>query len=157
MQLWTAFLLGFVGSLHCAGMCGPLVLLTPHVGRGRAGFVVSRLAYHAGRLTVYAAIGAGMGLAGHTFTIAGLQRWVALAAGLALLLGLLLAHKWKLNAPAWRIVVWLKTTFAVLSSGERTLRSSSSARSMGFSPAGSSTPPRPELPRLQPRSEVFNS
>ena len=114
MQLWTAFLLGFVGSLHCAGMCGPLVLLTPHVGRGRAGFVVSRLAYHAGRLTVYAAIGAGMGLAGHTFTIAGLQRWVALAAGLALLLGLLLAHKWKLNAPAWRIVVWLKTTFAVL-------------------------------------------
>ena len=114
MQLWTAFLLGFVGSLHCAGMCGPLVLLTPHVGKSTAGFIASRLVYHAGRLAVYGAIGAAMGLAGHTFTMAGLQRWVALAAGLGLILGLLIAARCNLKAPAWRTVVWLKTTFAVL-------------------------------------------
>jgi len=114
MHLWTAFLLGFVGSLHCAAMCGPLVLLTPHVGRSTAGFVGSRLLYHAGRVTIYGVIGAIMGAAGQAFAFAGLQRWVAMAAGLALLLGLFLAARCKLNAPAWRAVVWLKTTFAVL-------------------------------------------
>ena len=114
MHLWTAFLLGFVGSLHCAAMCGPLVLFTPHVGRSTAGFVGSRLLYHAGRVTIYGVIGAIMGAAGQAFAFAGLQRWVAMAAGLALLLGLFLAARCKLNAPAWRAVVRLKTAFAVL-------------------------------------------
>ncbi len=29
MELWTAFILGLVGSLHCAAMCGPLALALP--------------------------------------------------------------------------------------------------------------------------------
>jgi len=114
MQLWPAFLLGFAGSLHCAAMCGPLLLLTPHVGRSTAGFVGSRMLYHAGRLSMYGGIGAIMGTVGQTFAIAGLQRWVSLAAGLALLLGLLFAARCKFNASAWRFVTWLKAAFAAL-------------------------------------------
>jgi uncharacterized protein len=113
MQLWTAFLLGFVGSLHCAAMCGPLLLLTPHVGRSTAGFVGSRMLYHAGRLSMYGGVGAIMGAVGQTFAIAGLQRWVSFAAGLALLLGLFFAAC-KFKASAWRFVTWLKTAFAAL-------------------------------------------
>ena len=37
MDLWTAFLLGLVGSLHCAGMCGPLALALPAAGNTTPG------------------------------------------------------------------------------------------------------------------------
>ena len=45
MQIWTAFLLGFAGSAHCAGMCGPLALALPAGGDGRSAFVAGALGY----------------------------------------------------------------------------------------------------------------
>ena len=33
-MLWTALMLGFVGSLHCAGMCGPLAMAVPIAAEG---------------------------------------------------------------------------------------------------------------------------
>ena len=39
MDLWTAFLLGLVGSLHCAGMCGPLALALPAAGNTTPAYV----------------------------------------------------------------------------------------------------------------------
>ena len=50
MELWTAFLLGLVGSAHCAGMCGPLALALPATGNTRGTFLAGRLLYNAGRL-----------------------------------------------------------------------------------------------------------
>lgn len=50
-MIWTAFILGLAGSMHCAGMCGPLALALPHPGRGMAGFVAGRLFYQVGRIT----------------------------------------------------------------------------------------------------------
>src|ERR1051326_1425160 len=44
MDLWTAFVLGLVGSLHCAGMCGPLALALPVTGRTIASHLLGRLA-----------------------------------------------------------------------------------------------------------------
>ncbi len=52
-----AFLAGLVGSPHCIGMCGPFVLAC---GRGPAGAA----AYHSGRLTTYAVLGALAGAFG---------------------------------------------------------------------------------------------
>ena len=46
MELWMAFLLGFAGSAHCAGMCGPLALALPPTGNTRALFLAGRLAYN---------------------------------------------------------------------------------------------------------------
>ena len=43
MELWTAFMLGLVGSLHCAGMCGPLAIALPVAG-------ATPMAYLAGRM-----------------------------------------------------------------------------------------------------------
>jgi uncharacterized protein len=54
--LEVALVTGLVGSLHCAAMCGPLAVAGSAGGRG--------LAYFAGRLTSYAAVGAVMGLLG---------------------------------------------------------------------------------------------
>lgn len=59
-DLLPLFLLGFLGTAHCLGMCGPLVLSLP----GRGGRLATHLAYHAGRILTYgalAALAAGLG------------------------------------------------------------------------------------------------
>ena len=114
MELWTAFLLGLLGSLHCAGMCGPLVLALPGTAGGRASWLVGRLAYNAGRIATYTVLGAGFGLIGHTVTIAGWQRWLSLGAGLTLLIALIASSRFALGAPAIATVGWLKSAFAAL-------------------------------------------
>jgi uncharacterized protein len=49
-----ALLMGFTGSLHCAGMCGPIMLVMPFQRFSGAGKVASVMLYHFGRLTSYA-------------------------------------------------------------------------------------------------------
>lgn len=90
MELWTAFLLGFAGSLHCAGMCGPLMLALPRGGGGPVALAFGRLACNAGRLVTYAGLGVVFGLVGRSLALAGVQRWVSIALGAAILLGVLL-------------------------------------------------------------------
>ncbi len=92
----VAFATGLVGSFgHCAGMCGPLVgsfaLAAAPLGTRRA--LAGQLAYHAGRITTYAAVGGAMGLTGSFVNVAGrlagAQQAVAVLAGaLMVLLGL---------------------------------------------------------------------
>jgi sulfite exporter TauE/SafE len=92
----AAFVTGLLGSFgHCLAMCGPLVgSLALAAGPGGARrSLAGQLAYHAGRITTYGAIGAAMGLTGSFVNVAGrlagVQQAVALAAGaLMVLLGL---------------------------------------------------------------------
>ena len=114
MALWTAFLLGLVGSLHCAGMCGPLALALPGVGRDRFSFLLGRAAYQAGRLFTYATIGVCFGLAGHALSLAGFQRWLSLTAGAVVLLGLVAASRLGVGTRFARGVSWIKRPFARL-------------------------------------------
>jgi len=81
--------MGFAGSLHCAGMCGPLVLAMP-VAPGKFGsHLAGKIAYNAGRIVTYATLGLLFGLFGQFLGLAGLQRWISIAAGGAILLSLL--------------------------------------------------------------------
>jgi sulfite exporter TauE/SafE len=113
-MLWTAFLLGLAGSLHCAGMCGPLALTLPHPGGGATGFVASRLAYNCGRIATYSVLGVIFGLLGKSLVLVGVQRWVSLGAGLLILAGLLLSARAGVHAPVIRVVNWLKAGFGNL-------------------------------------------
>ena len=61
LDCWTAFLLGLVGSLHCAGMCGPLALALPAAGNTPAAYVLGRVAYNAGRIVTYCLLGICLG------------------------------------------------------------------------------------------------
>jgi sulfite exporter TauE/SafE len=114
MELWTAFLLGLVGSAHCAGMCGPLALALPPTGRTRGSFLAGRLAYNLGRILTYAALGAVFGLLGQGFAVAGLQRWVSLAAGAVILIGLLATSRFLSGLPVAHGVNWLKAALGKL-------------------------------------------
>jgi sulfite exporter TauE/SafE len=80
-------------------MCGPLVLLTPVAGPSPQAHIASRLLYHAGRLSAYACIGILFGLIGESLVFVGLQRWLSIAVGMALIIALLFSaqHKSRLN------------------------------------------------------------
>jgi sulfite exporter TauE/SafE len=47
-------MMGFAGSLHCAGMCGPIVLIMPFQQYKGAEKIVALSLYHFGRISVYA-------------------------------------------------------------------------------------------------------
>ncbi len=49
-----ALLMGFTGSLHCAGMCGPIVWVMPFQAFGGVKKAVAIGAYHMARISVYA-------------------------------------------------------------------------------------------------------
>lgn len=110
MELWTAFMLGLVGSLHCAGMCGPLALALPVAGKTRSDFVLGRVLYNLGRILTYAGIGAVFGLVGQSFALAGFQKWVSLVAGVVILLGLVASLRIGLGLPITKSVMWLKSS-----------------------------------------------
>jgi uncharacterized protein len=114
MNDWTAFILGFFGSLHCAGMCGPLAIVLPATGRNAAGFLAGRIAYNLGRLLTYGAIGFLFGLAGKTLLLAGVQRWVSIALGVLLLAGLLTSRTSAVSLPLVMSVGRLKARMGAL-------------------------------------------
>ena len=69
LTLVSAFLVGFIGSTHCIGMCGGIVgALTLGAKRDAAGSLWSMLpyliAYNLGRVTTYAGAGAVFGFIG---------------------------------------------------------------------------------------------
>ena len=114
MEYWTAFLLGFVGSLHCAGMCGPLALSLPGADKSGSGFLFSRIAYNAGRVVTYCALGVVFGLVGRTLVLAGIQRWASITLGIALLTGLFSSRKLALWPPVTALVEQLKFRMSAL-------------------------------------------
>ena len=114
MTLWAAFILGLVGSLHCAGMCGPLALALPRVKEGRASFVYGRVLYNLGRITTYAVIGMVFGLAGSSIALGGFQRWLSIGVGVVLLLSVAGVTLAPVNASGWRIFQFVRQAFGAL-------------------------------------------
>lgn len=58
LSSWGFFLIGLTGSLHCAGMCGPLIWIMPfqHLCGPRRWLAV--MLYHAGRIAAYCILAA---------------------------------------------------------------------------------------------------
>ncbi|MEZ4984251.1 MAG: sulfite exporter TauE/SafE family protein [Saprospiraceae bacterium] len=84
-MLYTAFTMGLLGSLHCVGMCGPLMLALPF-GQEQGG-VWRLMLYNVGRITTYSLLGAMMGLLGQGVFLVGMQSWLTLLLG-GLLIGM---------------------------------------------------------------------
>jgi sulfite exporter TauE/SafE len=112
MDYGIAIALGFVGSLHCAAMCGPLMLALPVPPGGPARFVAGRVIYQLGRMSTYCLLGVLAGLIGKSILLAGFQRSLSIALGLAILLGFLISKKIAVSAPVVRFVTHLKTAMS---------------------------------------------
>jgi len=86
MFLWTAFVIGIVGSMHCIGMCGPIAAVLPYQAETRWQTALNMLKYHMGRIVTYAIVGGFIGILGRGVFIAGWQRGFSVATGIVLLL-----------------------------------------------------------------------
>ena len=64
VDLVSMFMLGLLGTGHCIGMCGPLVVALP----GQFGSWSAHLIYNLGRIATYSLVGGIMGMIGSGLT-----------------------------------------------------------------------------------------
>lgn len=114
MDYWTVFVLGLFGSLHCAGMCGPLALALPGNARAPSRFLAGRCAYNFGRLITYAGLGVVFGLWGRLILLAGFQRTVSILLGVLLIAGLFASRRLALWRPMTLLVEKIKAPMSHL-------------------------------------------
>lgn len=81
MTILTPIFLGLAGSLHCVGMCGPLMLALPLDATGKRRVLGQMLVYNGGRILTYAALGVLFGLMGKGIALAGFQKILSVSAG----------------------------------------------------------------------------
>jgi uncharacterized protein len=114
METWTALILGLAGSLHCAGMCGPLALALPAPAGGPVARVANRMLYNLGRVATYGLIGLLFGVFGKALALAGVQRWFSIGMGAVLLLGVIAGRLEGWSRPLAVPVGKLKTALGAL-------------------------------------------
>jgi len=118
----AAVALGVAGSVHCAAMCGLLVMVVGarRTGAGEAGqsrtraWIASTARYHGGRVLVYVLLGALAGAGGAAVADAGFGRALAVLAGVTLLAQALAATAWVSGA---RVFQWLAAQVSRLVGG----------------------------------------
>ncbi|OEK00165.1 hypothetical protein BFP97_00920 [Roseivirga sp. 4D4] len=88
MLLATAIVFGFLGSLHCLGMCAPLLWAIPENPEKRTRWWLNKLVYNAGRISTYALLGLIIGLVGEGVLLVGWQQHISWITGVLLILGL---------------------------------------------------------------------
>jgi uncharacterized protein len=97
LELLSALVLGFLGSLHCAGMCGPIALALPLNSRSWASRITGGLLCNSGRTITYILLGTIFGLAGMGLALGGLQQWTSIAAGVIMILSVVVPRIGKLS------------------------------------------------------------
>ncbi len=121
-MLWTALFLGFLGSFHCVGMCGPIALAVG--GSSSNKFLFNKILYNLGRSLTYALLGLVVGGLGFSLALAGIQQGISVSMGILVVL-LSLSYKKAdqfLAIPALSGVVrWIKSRLSFfLKSGSKT-------------------------------------
>lgn len=86
MEIWSGFFVGFLGSLHCIGMCGPIVLALPTSSVSGLGFFNGRVLYNFGRVFTYALLGLLFGFLGSKLYMFGFQQGVSITLGAVIIL-----------------------------------------------------------------------
>ncbi len=96
--LLAAITLGFLGSFHCVGMCGPIALALPVHSAPPFKKTMLVLSYNIGRMLTYSIFGLLAGLIGQTVVLAGYQQALSIVLGLLLLLMVFLPSNYKNNS-----------------------------------------------------------
>lgn len=94
-MLASAILLGFLGSFHCVGMCGPIAFMLPVDRRNRVKQFFQLMSYHLGRLFTYSLIGLLFGLLGKGFELFNFQQQLSILTGGLMISAILLPKLFK--------------------------------------------------------------
>lgn len=89
-MLYTAFVLGLLGSFHCVGMCGPLTLMLPlnHQNPWLKAFQIS--VYFLGKTLTYVLLGFIFGLVGKGLFIREYQQTFSIIVGVVMIVVVLI-------------------------------------------------------------------
>lgn len=94
-SIWGGFVIGFLGSFHCVGMCGPIAIALPIGKASNLQLVISRILYNLGRIVTYSFFGAIFGLFGKGIAFAGFQRYASISLGIIILSFYLMPSRFK--------------------------------------------------------------
>ena len=94
-EIFAAFFIGFFGSLHCIGMCGPIAIALPVPNSSNLSFLTGRILYNLGRVITYSFLGAVLGLIGSKIALAGAQQIISIVLGVIIIIAVLLPQKYK--------------------------------------------------------------
>jgi sulfite exporter TauE/SafE len=110
-MLWTAILLGFLGSFHCVGMCGPIALAVGGANKNK--FIGNKILYHIGRSITYSFLGLIVGGLGFSLALAGIQQGLSIGMGILILIFAISFKKSDqfLSIPLFsKLILWIKRT-----------------------------------------------
>ena len=94
-EILTAFTIGFLGSFHCIGMCGPIAIALPVPKSSNLSFFTGRVLYNIGRVVTYSFLGFLFGLVGGKIALAGAQQVVSIILGVVIIIAVLLPQRYK--------------------------------------------------------------
>jgi sulfite exporter TauE/SafE len=94
-MLYSAFMIGLAGSLHCMGMCGPISMLLPGDKSKRGRYILGRIVYNSGRIFTYSLLGLLIGLVGEQIALFTSQKVLFIIVGSLILLAFILPARWR--------------------------------------------------------------
>ncbi|MBT8290874.1 MAG: sulfite exporter TauE/SafE family protein [Muriicola sp.] len=93
-MVYTAFLLGLLGSLHCVGMCGPIAFMLPLSRDNKARMFGQLFLYHFGRILTYSIMGLAFGFFGKGLYLFGAQQNLSIIIGAIIILAIVIPEKY---------------------------------------------------------------
>jgi hypothetical protein len=112
-MLWSAIILGLLGSFHCVGMCGPIAFMLPVDRNNSFRKVTQIVTYHFGRLLAYGMIGLCFGLVGKSLYIFGFQQQLSITIGILMIVIVLIPiktfNKYNFSKPIYKVIGKIKS------------------------------------------------
>jgi len=111
-MLYTAFILGLLGSFHCIGMCGPIAFALPLDRSSKSTMLFQTFLYHLGRLITYTLIGVLFGFIGRGLFLSGFQQRLSILMGIIMILSVVipvsLFSKFHITQPLYKVIAKVK-------------------------------------------------
>lgn len=112
-MLYSALIFGFISSLHCVGMCGPIALMIPVDKDNTVKKWLQISTYQIGRVTAYTSLGVVFGFLGAGFFLAGIQQQLSIAVGVMMILIAIIPEKklaqYNFSKPIYKIISEVKS------------------------------------------------
>ncbi|MFY9153687.1 MAG: sulfite exporter TauE/SafE family protein [Prolixibacteraceae bacterium] len=89
MDFITPLTIGLIGSFHCIGMCGPIVVALPLKKHNLISKITGAFLYNSGRVITYSILGVLFGMLGRGIRLAGFQQWTSILLGVAMIVSVL--------------------------------------------------------------------
>ncbi|MGV6831229.1 MAG: sulfite exporter TauE/SafE family protein [bacterium] len=139
-MVFTAIILGLLGSFHCVGMCGPVAFLLPLDRKSQTKRILQITSYHSGRLITYALFGFLFGLVGDQLHLFGWQQQLSIIIGLLMIGLILLPHKivskYNFAKPFYHLIAQIKNKIGLQLKQKKTSTFFTLGFLNGFLPCG---------------------